>query len=51
MRKRATRQFDPVKRFSDGISNPLLRIGTGTNNTFNATNYKHEFITLNRQQL
>jgi phage-related protein (TIGR01555 family) len=51
MRKRATRQFDPVKRFSDGISNPLLRIGTGTNNTFSATTYKPEFITLNRQQL
>ena len=39
------------KRFADGISNPLLRIGTGTLNTFAATTYKPEFVTMGRQLL
>ena len=51
MRKRATRYMGPAKKFVDGISNPLLRIGTGTNNTFAATLYRPEFVTQNRQQL
>lgn len=38
-------------RFTDGISNPLLRIGTGTLNTFAATTYRPEFVSLNRQML
>ena len=41
----------PANKFVDGISNPLLRIGTGTNNTFAATVYRPKFVTQNRQQL
>lgn len=45
------KQRSDFKRFADGISNPLLRIGTGTLNTFAATRYKPEFVTMGRQLL
>ena len=51
MRKRRTTRRDPVQQFADGISNPLLRIGSGTRNTFAATTYTPDFVTLNRQTL
>ena len=40
-----------IRRFSDGVSNPLLRIGTGTPNTFGATTYLPQFTTMARQTL
>ena len=41
-----------VKQFSDGIANPLMRVGTGTNNIFDqGSTYLPKFTTLNRQQL
>lgn len=40
-----------IRRFSDGVSNPLLRIGTGTPNTFGATTYLPQFTTMARQVL
>ena len=49
MRKRTTRSA--VQKFQDGVSNPLLRIGTATRNTFQATTYRPEFVSMNRQVL
>ena len=46
-RKRATSR----QQFADGVSNPLLRIGTGTQNTFQATTYLPRFTTMSRQIL
>ena len=41
-----------VNKFADGIANPLMRVGTSTNNIFSqATSYQPQFGTLNRQQL
>ena len=40
-----------AQRFADGVSNPLLRIGTGTPNTFRATTYLPKFTTMSRQLL
>lgn len=40
-----------IRRFADGVSNPLLRIGTGTPSTFNATTYLPKFATMARQVL
>lgn len=40
-----------IRRFADGVSNPLLRIGTGTSSTFNATTYLPKFATMARQVL
>lgn len=45
------KQRADFKRFADGVSNPLLRIGTGTLNTFAATTYRPEFVTMSRQLL
>lgn len=45
------KQKADFKRFTDGISNPLLRIGTGTVNTFAATHYKPQFVSMSRQML
>lgn len=40
-----------VKRFADGVINPLLRVGNYTKNTFNATTYVPQFKTVRRQEL
>ena len=46
------RKRNTVKKFSDGIANPLMRVGTGTQNIFNqGTTYRPKFTTLNRSQL
>lgn len=39
------------KRFADGVFNPLLRIGQGTKNTFNASGYKPSLLTFDRGNL
>ncbi len=49
--RRAAASAAAVQRFADGISNPLLRIGTGTPNTFRATTYLPKFTTMARQLL
>lgn len=50
MRKMARKQ--KVQKFTDGIANSLLRIGFGTNNTFDkGTKYVPEFVSMNRQEL
>lgn len=51
LRDRKARAAARATRFADGISNPLLRIGTGTLNTFNASTYLPQYATLNRQTL
>ena len=51
MRQRKKQLADGVQRFADGISNPLLRTGTGTRNTFNATTYLPEYVSMSRQLL
>ena len=41
-----------AQRFTDGIANPLMRVGTGTNNLFSrATGYRPQFVTMQRQEL
>ena len=50
-RKRQPARIAKAARFSDGIANPLLRIGTGTRNTFNPSTYRPQWVTLNRQTL
>ena len=40
-----------IKRFSDSFSNPLMRIGQGTRNTFNAGTYLPQLKTLDRTTL
>ena len=51
-RKRQSARIDKTRsRFADGIANPLLRIGTGTQNTFNPSTYRPQWVTLNRQTL
>ena len=55
MKQRAKRQAamrnSARSRFLDGIFNPLLRLGQGTRNTFNATGYVPKFQTIQRQPL
>lgn len=50
-RKNRAKNAPATQRFSDGITNPLLRIGNYTRNTFSATFYGPEFSSLNRTQL
>lgn len=45
------KQKADFKRFADGVMNPLLRMGSFTPNTFNATAYVPKFETVRRQQL
>lgn len=51
-RKRQSARIEKARtKFADGIANPLLRIGTGTRNTFNPSTYRPQWVTLNRQTL
>ena len=45
------KQKSDFMRFTDGVSNPLLRIGTGTLNSFAASTYRPEFVSMGRQVL
>lgn len=51
VKKQAAMRNSARSRFMDGIFNPLLRLGQGTANTFNATGYKPKFKTIERTQL
>lgn len=51
MRKPKKTRAATSQRFADGVSNPLLRVGQWTGNTFGATTYVPKFQTIRRQEL
>lgn len=51
MRKPKKTRAAASQRFADGVTNPLLRVGQWTGNTFGATTYRPQFQTINRQEL
>ena len=51
MGKKTKKTTQAVQRFADGVTNPLLRLGQFTHNTFQATTYLPDFQTIKRQEL
>ena len=51
MAKKSRAKSTDRQKFNDGIMNPLLRVGDYTRNTFSATHYAPQFLSLNRTQL